>query len=194
MTKAEELVIVIGGPAGTGKTTIGSKLAELLHCPFLEGDSFHSKANIDKMAQGIPLTDEDRYPWLTTLTENAVETSTNDPSSISVVSCSMLKKEYRKFIKSIGSHSSNIDENVEVKFLFIFLYTDYQALLNRVAQRQDHYMKSDMVKSQYDIMEIPAEKDLIEEGGDEYGINTTGRSIEDILEEVYDVIKDELHA
>jgi gluconokinase len=58
------MIIVLMGVAGSGKTTVGRMLAETMKCSFLEGDSLHSKENIDKMSHGIPLTDADRAPWL----------------------------------------------------------------------------------------------------------------------------------
>ncbi|GMF98128.1 unnamed protein product [[Candida] boidinii] len=180
-------VVVIGGPAGTGKTTIGSKLSDKLNCPFLEGDSYHPDKNIKKMSQGIPLTDEDRYPWLTTLTEKAVDTAVKSDCHLSVVSCSMLKHNYRTFIKQIGSHGSNIPDDVDVRFLFLFLYSDYAKVLERIQNRQNHFMKADMLKSQYDIMEIP---NL--DSGDEFGIYIHDKSIEQVLDEVYGLVEHEL--
>ena len=61
------MIVVIMGVSGSGKTTIGTMLADAIHCPFLEGDSLHSKENIEKMSHGIPLTDSDRAPWLTAI-------------------------------------------------------------------------------------------------------------------------------
>lgn len=89
------LHIIVMGVSGSGKSTVGEKLAATLHLPFLEGDSLHPKANVDKMASGIPLQDEDRWPWLDTIGEQL----TAAESGI-IVSCSSLKKSYRDHLRN----------------------------------------------------------------------------------------------
>ncbi|SGZ57647.1 CIC11C00000005012 [Sungouiella intermedia] len=171
-------VIIVGGPAGTGKTTIASLLAEHHKCPFIEGDNLHPKENVDKMARGEPLTDDDRWGWLQTLAETAASLA-KDPknaSQVAIASCSMLKKVYRDFLeKSAGDG---------VTFRFVFLHTHYDELLKRVSNRQGHYMKSDMVKSQYDIMEVPSGDELLVNGGEALEVDTTDKEPENILKEI----------
>ncbi|KAI5964645.1 uncharacterized protein KGF55_001714 [Candida pseudojiufengensis] len=170
-------VIVVGGPAGTGKTTQGELLAKNFNCPFIEGDALHPKENIDKMSRGEPLTDEDRWGWLKKLSQVASEKAIEDESKIAVVSCSMLKKSYRDFIKQ-----NSIGENLT--FRFVFLYTTFEELMKRVGSRKGHFMKSDMVKSQYDIMEIPKTNELLKNGGESASIDTTNKSPDVIEKEI----------
>ncbi|KAI5957542.1 hypothetical protein KGF57_003236 [Candida theae] len=186
-------VIVVGGPAGTGKTTQGELLAKHYQCPFIEGDSLHPQANIDKMSRGEPLTDEDRWGWLAKLAQEAGAKAKSDPSGKSVVSCSMLKKVYRDYIKqSASSESSSLahsgQDTANLKFRFVFLYTTFEELVKRVENRKGHYMKSDMVKSQYDIMEIPQGIELLSNGGEAVSVDSTGKTekviFDDILEQL----------
>lgn len=175
-------VVILGGPAGTGKTTIASLLAEHHQCPFIEGDHLHPKENIDKMARGEPLTDEDRWGWLEKLglTAAGAAKDPNNASKVAVASCSMLKKVYRELLEKSGGEG--------VVFRFVFLHTTYDELLKRVAGRQGHYMKSDMVKSQYDIMEVPVGDELLENGGGSLNVDTTNKTPEEIFKEILDVL------
>lgn len=167
-------VIIVGGPAGTGKTTIAELLAQEFKCPFVEGDSLHPQENVDKMAKGQPLTDDDRWGWLRTLSEYSAQKALESPSKVAIASCSMLKKVYREYIA----------ENRDASFKFVFLHTTYEQLLERVGNRQGHFMKLDMVRSQYDIMEIPCGKELVENGGSSLDVNTQDRSPDDILQAI----------
>ncbi|KAI5951842.1 hypothetical protein KGF54_004917 [Candida jiufengensis] len=176
------IVIVVGGPAGTGKTTQGELLAKKFNCPFIEGDALHPKANIDKMSRGEPLTDEDRWGWLKQLSQIASEKAEEDKSKIAVVSCSMLKKVYRDYIKQNSSIK-------DMSFRFVFLYTTFEELLKRVGNRKGHFMKSDMVKSQYDIMEIPEQGELIKNGGEAVSVDTTNKSPDVIEKEIFSDLK-----
>lgn len=151
-------VIIVGGPAGTGKTTTATLLSKHFKCPFVEGDDLHPPENIKKMSEGKPLNDDDRWGWLQKLSEEASKLA-RDPtnkSEVCVASCSMLKKVYRE---TLMKHGGGID------FRFVFLHTSYEQLLRRVESRQNHYMKLDMVKSQYEIMEVPKGDELLKNGG-----------------------------
>lgn len=174
-------VLVVGGPAGTGKTTIAELLSDRLSSPFIEGDLLHPQVNIDKMSRGEPLNDDDRWGWLKTLSEVSASKAFDpeNKSNISVVSCSMLKKIYRDYIKEVATKAQH-DKNIE--FRFIFLYTSFEELLSRVGKRENHYMKSDMVKSQYDIMEIPQGDELLVNGGESLSVETSGKTPEVIFE------------
>lgn len=154
--KSSPLVIVVGGPAGTGKTTTASLLADFYVCPFLEGDDLHPKENVEKMARGEPLTDDDRWNWLERLSREASNTARKDASGICVASCSMLKKVYRQHLMKFGEG---------VDFRFVFLHTSIERISARVAARQGHFMKLAMVQLQYDIMEIPCGEELCQNGG-----------------------------
>lgn len=175
-------VIIVGGPAGTGKTTIASMLASEYQCPFIEGDNLHPQANVDKMARGEPLTDDDRWGWLETLSKEAAARATDpeNASGVAIASCSMLKRVYRDYLKKWSGS--------QVTFRFVFLHTSYEVLMQRVSSRQGHYMKSDMVRSQYEIMEIPADSELLAAGGDAVPVDTTDKTPDTILAEVLGAI------
>ncbi|KAI9797594.1 MAG: hypothetical protein M1833_005377 [Piccolia ochrophora] len=140
---------IITGPAGCGKTTVAQHIADKLNLPYIEGDEFHPPPNIKKMAEGIPLTDADRWDWLVLLRQQAVERLTNTGSSGVVLTCSALKRKYRDVIR-IASYN---DHDVIVHF--VYLRADEQVLLARVKARQGHYMKDSMVRSQFSSLEEP---------------------------------------
>ena len=130
------------------------------------------------MSQGIPLTDEDRWGWLKQLSQvssskaHELENTTNSRGFML-----NFEKKYRDFIKE-----NSVDPLI--KFRFVFLYTTFEELMSRVENRKGHYMKSDMVKSQYDIMEIPHNGELLQNGGDAITVDTSGKSPEQILKEI----------
>lgn len=140
------LGIIVGGPAGTGKTTVGELLAETLKAPFVEGDQLHPPKNVEKMANGIPLTDDDRWDWLEDVAKNISQRAENG-SGLAIGSCSSLTVRYRDYLRK---HSS-------VPLLIVFLHTTKEEMLKRVSGRAGHYMGSNMVDSQYNLMEIPKE-------------------------------------
>jgi len=142
-----EHIWIVTGPAGCGKSTVAQYLAENLSFPYVEGDDVHSEANRKKMAQNIPLTDEERWDWLITLREEALRRLKSSNSVI--VTCSALKHKYRDVIR-IAAY-----ENPSVQVHFIYLRLNKEALRKRVAQRVGHYMKADMVNSQLAALEEP---------------------------------------
>lgn len=158
MTQKMPTAIVVGGPAGTGKTTTAQLLAQHYLCPFLEGDDLHPQENVDKMARGEPLTDEDRWGWLEQLGKEAAakSCSSDNHSGICVASCSMLKKVYRQYLQQ---------HCVGAKMVFVFLHTFIERLQARVAARKGHFMKLTMVQLQFDIMEVPCGDELCGSGG-----------------------------
>ena len=139
----EKPLIVVMGVAGSGKTTIASALAERLRVPFVEGDSLHPAANVKKMAGGIPLTDEDRWPWLEAIGERMeVERITGHGV---VVSCSALKHAYRDCLR----------KKVHAKVLFILLDGSHELISNRMKQRKGHFMPPALLDSQFATLEKP---------------------------------------
>ena len=138
---------VIMGVSGCGKTTIGEALAAYLGCPFYDGDDFHSPQNVAKMAAGIPLNDGDRAPWLDTLA--ALIQEHLDREETAVLASSALKKRYRDRLR--------VDGRVQ----FIFLDGDFDLIWERMQARQDHYMKAEMLRSQFDALEAPGEEEAI---------------------------------
>ncbi|MGB5665697.1 MAG: gluconokinase [Maribacter sp.] len=139
------LIYIIMGVSGCGKSTIGELLASKLRIPFFDGDDFHPETNITKMAKGIPLNDKDRKDWLQSLNELASEHKDKG----AVIACSALKEAYRTQLrKDIGD-----------KMAFVYLSGSFDDILTRLKKRKNHYMPVDLLKSQFDILEVP--KDAI---------------------------------
>ncbi len=136
------MIIVVMGVAGSGKTTIGELLASKLGWPFFEGDDFHSKANVEKMAQGTPLNDEDRADWLSAIA-GQIKLLEKESSS-GVIACSALKNSYRIKLSKAAK---------DIKF--VFLRGDYELLQKRLESRKGHFMKPAMLKSQFETLEEP---------------------------------------
>lgn len=173
---------LVTGPAGCGKSTVALHLANSLNLPYVEGDEFHPAANIEKMRNGVPLTDADRWDWLTALREESMRQIASGRNEV-VMTCSALKRKYRDVIRVAPYF------NTGVSLHFIYLSADPEVLLKRVAGRQGHYMGANMVQSQLDILEPPQadETDVI--------CFDVARSIEevkaDVLQKVTSVINEE---
>jgi carbohydrate kinase (thermoresistant glucokinase family) len=135
-------LIIIMGVSGSGKTTIGKLLSEKTGWLFYDADVFHSTENIEKMKAGIPLTDEDRWPWLDSMNNFAKEKTGSDNI---ILSCSALKEIYRQ----------RLSKDMEQSCCWIFLKGDYNLILKRMQQRQQHYMPSALLQSQFDVLEQP---------------------------------------
>ena len=133
------MVIIVMGVAGSGKTTIGSLLALELGWDFYDGDDFHSESNRAKMAQRIPLTDEDRSTWLASL-RDLISQNLRENRSI-VLACSALKKSYRGVL--------NFNEEVR----FVHLQGSYEQIEARLRERTGHFMSAEMLASQFEILE-----------------------------------------
>ena len=128
------------GVASCGKTTVGEALAARLGADFIEGDRLHPKANIEKMSSGIPLTDEDRWPWLSLVGERL-----QGPGG-RVASCSALKRAYRGQITKAAGRP----------VYFVFLDGSREHLERRIAARKDHFMPPSLLASQLAALERPA--------------------------------------
>ena len=137
--------LVVMGVAGSGKTSVGERLAERYGARFVDADEAHPEANVAKMSAGIPLTDLDRRPWLAQLQR---ELADNDQI---VITCSALKRAYREQLRRAG----------DVRF--IYLAVEPATALDRVSARPDHFMGADMVASQFDTLEPPggSETDVV---------------------------------
>ncbi|MDO4640307.1 MAG: gluconokinase [Neisseria sp.] len=132
---------VIMGICGCGKTTAALSLQKYLDCAYAEGDDFHTQKNRDKMGAGIPLTDEDRQPWLENLRDWMSEQA-DKGEAYSIVTCSALKKSYRDILRGANG-----------QVYFIHLAPPVEINRQRMAARQGHYMKANMVDSQLAILE-----------------------------------------
>jgi len=135
------MTVVIMGVAGAGKTTVGTLLAQRLSWRFLEGDALHPAANVGKMRRGIPLSDEDRWPWLKAIREEILKSEGRGENL--VVACSALKASYREFLNS-GTHIA-----------WVYLKGSPEVLQARLEQRLGHFMKSGMLASQLETLEEP---------------------------------------
>lgn len=133
--------VIIGGVAGAGKTTVGRILAQRTGWPFFDGDDFHPRTNIEKMSSGIPLGDDDRLPWLEKI-RSKIKESLLERQNI-IVACSSLKKRYRDIIRG----------NLEGVQFFI-LDIDYETAFQRISERENHFFKGEILKSQFDVLEI----------------------------------------
>jgi gluconokinase len=141
------MIYLVMGVSGAGKTTVGRALAAALGCAFLEGDSLHPAANIEKMAHGIPLDDADRAPWLAAIRKH-LEAAAEAGQTL-VVACSALKQRYR----------DTLDHGLEVRW--IYLRGDPAVLQRRLRQRQGHYMKANMLASQLADLQEPAPRSAL---------------------------------
>ncbi|ATN33127.1 gluconokinase [Rhizobium sp. ACO-34A] len=131
------------GVSGCGKSSVGALLAERLGLAFVEGDSLHPAGNVAKMAQGIALTDEDRWPWLETIGRLMAE-ALNRGEGI-VVSCSALKRIYRDRLRQATSD----------RLAFVFLDGTPELLLSRMGARTGHFMPVTLLESQLRTLEVP---------------------------------------
>lgn len=157
------MIYIIMGVSGSGKSTLGACLSEKLGWPLHEGDNFHPPQNIEKMARGEPLTDEDRLPWLLELHE-VIEKERRSGSDALVV-CSALKRLYRQILLYGSKASSPQDQDIlppaSPGVYFVFLHGDYDLLHQRLMAREGHYMKADLLQSQFDVLEPPSDEEKV---------------------------------
>ena len=143
---APPTVLVVMGVSGTGKSTVAGLLAGHLGWPLQEGDDLHPEANVDKMEQGIPLTDDDRWPWLDRIGAWIDEQGALDEPGI--VTCSALKRSYRDRLRR---------PNV----VFVHLAGTRDAIRRRMAAREHHFMPLSLLDSQLDTLEPPGEDEQV---------------------------------
>jgi len=135
-------VVILMGPMGCGKTTVGLLLAKQLHWPFFDGDDFHPEENVEKMRAGIALSDEDRKLWLENLRDHIQGCLRKSQNAI--LACSALKQSYRD---TLGVNQSTVRT--------VYLKGSFQLLRQRIDQRHHPYMNKDLLKSQLEILEEP---------------------------------------
>lgn len=133
---------LIMGVCGTGKTTIGQKLAEAIGCVFEDADAYHPPANVAKMKQGTPLNDADRADWLEQL--NEMLRKRGEQGDAVVLACSALKQKYRDALAQ-GLNSMSV----------VFLNGSRELLTERIQQRSDHFMPARLLDSQLADLEVP---------------------------------------
>jgi gluconokinase len=133
-------ILVLMGPSGTGKSTVGAMLSGRLGWPFQEGDDLHPAANVDKMRRGHALTDEDRIPWLELVAAWIDERrAAGEPG---IVTCSALKRSYRDILRR---------DNVT----FVNFTGDAAVVRDRMMRRQGHFMPPALLDSQFATLEAP---------------------------------------
>lgn len=135
--------IIVMGVAGCGKTTVGKALAEHLGWDFYDADDFHPPENVARMASGIPLDDSDRAPWLTALHD--LISGCLKQNRPGILACSALKERYRQRLLEGNDHVQ-----------LVYLKGSYELIWSRMAKRTDHYMKPQMLQSQFDALEEPS--------------------------------------
>ncbi len=135
------MIVIVMGVVGAGKTTIGSLLAQQLGWEFADADDYHPRANVEKIRHGIPLTDEDRAPWLQRLRRAIIGWSTSNKSV--VLACSALKREYRQTLQ------------VAPEVRFVYLYGPEKVISERLRARHGHYADARILESQLADLEEP---------------------------------------
>ena len=135
-------IVIVMGVSGCGKSTIGALLASRLQWEFEDADWFHPASNVDKMHSGIPLTDEDRWPWLAAVA--AWVDKTRRSGGHGVVACSALKRSYRDVL---------IGDRADVRL--VYLKGDETLIARRIATRHEHFMPRSLLHSQFEALEEP---------------------------------------
>ena len=143
------MILVLMGVSGSGKTTIGELLAKRLGWRFIEGDDYHPRENVEKMAAGIPLDDHDRWPWLDALNQRI------RGEREAIVTCSALKESYRRRLLS-GVADARL----------VYLTAPKAVIADRVAKRKHKYMPASLLDSQFAALEPPKNAIEIDVSGD----------------------------
>ncbi|KAF5887053.1 gluconokinase [Rhizobium sp. PEPV16] len=148
--KAPPLAVIVMGVSGCGKSSVGERIAAEYCMGFLEGDQLHPAGNVEKMAQGIPLDDDDRLPWLDRIGEE-IRTAQETSQGL-VISCSALKRSYRDRLRQAAGG----------RLAFVFLEGTRDLLLSRMKARQGHFMPASLLDSQLQTLERPGgEPDVV---------------------------------
>jgi gluconokinase len=135
-------IILLMGVSGSGKSAVGRALSIALGWPFYDGDDFHPPQNVQKMAQGVPLADADRLPWLQTLHDLMANCLAQ--GEYAIVACSALKQSYREILLA-GNEGTQL----------VYLRGDYDLILSRMQARGNHFFKPELLASQFAVLEEP---------------------------------------
>ncbi|KAJ9548252.1 hypothetical protein OSB04_020795 [Centaurea solstitialis] len=148
------------GVSGAGKSTVGEMLGKDLNCSYIDADDFHPQSNKEKMKNGIPLSDEDRIPWLETL-RGVVNASLVDGKNI-ILGCSALQKHYRDILRSADpNYEGGPTHACVVKF--VLLEVGVKVLMDRVKKRAaegKHFMPPELLQSQLDLLRVDASEGI----------------------------------
>ncbi|WOK98327.1 hypothetical protein Cni_G07038 [Canna indica] len=152
--KVHGLAFVIMGVSGTGKSTVAEMVAKALNCSFLEADDFHSQANKEKMRKGIPLTDEDRFPWLEALRDAMSKIMVSGKNI--TLTCSALQKKYREILRSADpDYKAGQYKSCRVKFICLEAPAEVIAeRMNRRSVEGKHFMPVSLLQSQLELLQI----------------------------------------
>jgi gluconokinase len=153
------MIIVLMGVTGSGKTTVGKVLAQQLGWKFCDADDYHSAANIEKMRQGIPLTDEDRTPWLQSLAR-LIDSARVRGENI-VLACSALKHTYQEYLR----HDLDVVH-------YVCLCGSAEVIKKRLADRKGHFMDPGLLDSQFEILQPPEDAIRVDVNGTPESIAT----------------------
>ena len=183
MSSAEKEVplFIIGGPAGCGKSTIANAIAHETQFPFIEGDNLHPPQNIAKMSSGQPLVDADRWGWLDKIISTSQHLEqTQSPKGI-VITCSSLKKSYRDRLRRRVDEAR--EKGSKLREYFVFCNLSEEESIRRVRDRPGHYMKADMVASQFRDLEVPREE------GERVFVLNVEKSIREVEREAVELVQ-----
>jgi len=159
------MVYVIMGVSGSGKTTVGRTIAEMLSIPFHDADNYHNLDSLEKMKNNTPLQDEDRQEWINLLSKKIMKWNSQGNA---VLACSALKSRYRKQMAKNG------------KVNFIFLDGEYELIYQRLTKRKGHFFSASLLASQFADLERP--KDSITVSVNSPVINICSKIIKKIQE------------
>ena len=143
------MIAIVMGVSGAGKTTVGKLLAQSLNWDFSDADDFHPPANIKKMSLGIPLEDADRLPWLLQL-QTTIDLWLLENKNV-VLACSALKASYREMLC-----------RNEQRIKIVYLKGDFELFAARLKNRENHYMKADLLSSQFHTLEEPEDAIVVD--------------------------------
>ena len=147
------MVVVLMGVSGSGKSSVGRRLAERPGWVFHDGDDFHPPANVAKMAAGRPLTDADREPWLETIHRLILQAEATGVNS--AIACSALKAAYRRRLLD-GTRDTRV----------LYLRGSREELAERLARRRGHFFDPALLESQFDALEEPTDALVVDVGPD----------------------------